>query len=109
MTGKKKPLSARAQRREAERAAVKLVRDRERLASLEPGGSPERPIAITSASEVEVAARGMPCVHCSGEVRVDEHLAETVGTSRLRIARVVCPACGVRRSIYFRLGAGLPN
>ncbi|MRG93360.1 hypothetical protein [Polyangium spumosum] len=109
MTGKKKPLSARAARREAERAAVKLARDRERLASLEPGGAPSLPIEITSASEVEIAARGKPCARCGGEVRVEEHLAETVGTSRLRVARVFCPACGARRAIYFRLGAGLPN
>jgi len=108
MAGKKKPQSPRAARREAERAAVKLARDRERLASLEPGGSPERPIEITSASEVEVMARAEPCPRCSGSMRVEEHLAETIGTQRLRIARVVC-SCGVRRSIYFRLGAGLPN
>lgn len=108
MSAKKKP-SARAARREAERAAVKLARDRERLAALEPGGAPERPIELTSASEVEVAARSMPCPRCGGEVRVDEHLAETVGAARLRIAKVSCPGCGLRRAVYFRLGALLPN
>jgi DNA-directed RNA polymerase subunit M/transcription elongation factor TFIIS len=105
----KKKTSARAARREAERAALKLARDRERLAALEPGGAPERPIDLTSASEVEVSARSMPCPRCGGEVRVDEHLAETVGASRLRIAKVSCPGCGHRRAIYFRLGGLLPN
>ncbi len=109
MGGKKKPVSPRTARREAERGAVKLARDRERLATLEPGGAPSLPLEIVSASEVEIIARSTPCVRCDGEVRVDEHLAETVGTSRLRIARVSCPACGSRRAIYFRLGAGLPN
>jgi hypothetical protein len=108
MSAKKKQ-SPRAARREAERDAMKLARDRERLAALEPGGSPERPIEITSASEVEVTARGMVCPRCSGEVRIEEHLAETVGGSRLRIARVVCSFCRAQRSIYFRLGATLPN
>jgi hypothetical protein len=78
MSAKKKP-GARAARREAERAAVKLARERERLAALEPGGAPERPIDLTSASEVEITARSMPCPRCGGEVRVDEHTAETGG------------------------------
>jgi hypothetical protein len=102
MSGKKKQ-SARAVRREADRAASKLVRDQERLAVLEPGGAPERPIELTSASEVEIAARGLPCPRCGGEVRIEEHLAETIGTSRLRLARVACSICGARRTIYFRL------
>ena len=108
MTAKKKP-SARAARREAERAAVKFARDRERLAALEAGGVPERPIDLASASEVEITARSMPCPRCGGEVRVDEHLAETIGAQRLRIAKVFCPGCGARRSVYFRLGGLLPN
>lgn len=108
MSAKRKP-SARAQRREAERATEKLMRDREKLASLEPGGAPERPIEISSASEVEVVARSMPCARCGSEVRVDEHLAETIGASRLRVAKVACSFCGARRAVYFRIRASLPN
>ena len=105
----KKKLGARAQRREAERQTEKFIRDKERLFLLEPGGSPERPIDLTSASEVEIQARSRPCPRCGGEVQVEEHLAQTVGSARLRIAKVACRFCGSKRSIYFRLGAAQLN
>lgn len=108
MTAKKK-LGARALRRQSDRDTQKLMRDRARLAALEPGGAPDRPIQIASASEVEVAARSTPCIQCGGEVRVEEHLAETIGAERLRIAHVTCRICGTKRAIYFRIGAPLPN
>jgi len=109
MNRKKKVASPRAARRESERKLERLSLDRERLASYEKGGAPERPIEVESASEVEVIARGVRCVHCATVVGVEEHLAETISGQRLRIARVRCPACGGRRSIYFRLSAGLLN
>jgi hypothetical protein len=85
------------------READKLLRNLEKLASLAPGGTPGHPILVTSPSEVETEARGKACPVCSGELRVEEHVAETIGGARLRIARVVCVACGRRRSIYFQL------
>ena len=105
---KRKP-GARAARREQDRAAEKLTRDLERLARLEPGGAPERPIALDSASQVEVAARAAPCPRCRGEVRVEEHAAEVVGGARLRVARVACGTCGARRSLYFQLAEATLN
>lgn len=105
---KRKP-SARAVRREQDRAAEKLTRDLERLARIEPGGAPDRPIALDSASQVEVAAAAIPCPRCRGEVRVEEHAAEVVGGARLRVARVVCPMCRARRSLYFRLAEATLN
>ena len=103
----KKP-RPRAARRQLERQAAKLARARERLADLEAGGSPERPIEIASASQVEVEARSRRCPRCDGELRVDDHDAATIGASRLRVAQVSCPRCGARRAIYFRLSA-LPS
>jgi DNA-directed RNA polymerase subunit RPC12/RpoP len=100
---------ARTQRRERERALEKLARDRERLARLETGGSPERPIELESASQVEVHARSMRCTRCEAELRVDEHVARTVGEQRLRLARLVCPRCGSRRDVWFRLAPALPS
>jgi hypothetical protein len=100
---KRKP-SARAERRAQDRAAEKFTRDLDRIARLEPGATPERPIALDSASQVEIAARSIPCPRCRGEVRVEDHAAEVVGGARLRIARVACAACGARRALYFRLG-----
>ncbi len=105
----KKKVGPRAQRREAERETKKLMRDRERLAALSPGGAPDRPIEVSSASEVEIAARAAPCIQCGGIVRIDEHLAETIGAMRLRITHVSCPACGTKRVVYFRIGSPLQN
>ncbi len=95
--------SARLLRRERARAHETLVRDLERLARLEPGGSPERPLAIDSAAVVEVRALAKPCPLCGGSMKVEEHTAETVDGVRLRVARVACTLCGVKRAMYFRL------
>jgi hypothetical protein len=106
MTAPKK-LSMRAARRALARRDAKLARDLERLARLEPGGNPERPLEIDSASQVEVHARSMPCPVCQGEVKIEDHAAETFGAARLRVATVVCSSCGLRRQVYFRLGSAL--
>lgn len=99
----------RAARRLLARQEAKLARARERLADLDPGGAPHRPLEVESASEVEPRARSMPCPKCEGELRVEEHAAATIDSVRLRIARMVCARCGSRRSIYFRLGSPLPS
>jgi hypothetical protein len=96
-------LSARASRREQARALERLATQREKLARLEPGGAPERPVVVESASQVEVHARSLQCLRCDGSYRVDQHLAETLGGERLRVVRLVCLACGARRSVYFRI------
>ncbi len=110
----KKPSRPRTERRAAERAGVKLADARMKLALLEPGGSPERPIEVTSASVVEPHAASLPCAACGERTRVDEHVALTVGDDRgtprsLRVAKVRCTRCGTRRAIYFRLGTTLAN
>lgn len=103
---KKRP---RTERRERERALEKLARDRARLAALEPGGSAERPIELESASQVEPHARSLRCTRCEAEMRVEEHVARTVGEHRLRLARLVCPRCGTRREAWFCLAPELPS
>jgi hypothetical protein len=100
---------ARTERREQERAMEKLARDREKLARVEAGGSPERPIAPESASQVEVHARSLRCVRCDDELRLDEHLARSVGEQRLRLVRLTCPSCGARREAWFRIAPALPS
>jgi hypothetical protein len=104
-----KKTRARTERRERERAQEKLSRDREKLARLEAGGAPDRPIELGSASQVEVHARSLPCTRCGSEPRVDEHLARVVGDQRLRLVHLVCPACGARRDVWFRLSSALPS
>jgi DNA-directed RNA polymerase subunit RPC12/RpoP len=99
----KKKLSPRAERRAGERAAEKLARDRERLAYLEPGGDSVRPIDLESASQVEPHVRSLVCLRCGTDVRLEEHAAVTEHLQRLRVARLVCPRCGARRDVWFRL------
>lgn len=100
----KKPVRPRTQKRAEERRFSALVKDRARLAALEPGGSEARPIAVSSASLVELEARGMPCALCGGAVRVEEHAAK----GGLRPVHVLCMQCGARRTVYFRVDA-LPS
>ena len=93
----------RAARRLSARAHARLVRDQERLARLEPGGGPERPLLIDSPVLVDARAVAKPCPLCGGSLRLDAHTAEVVDGVRLRVASVTCTQCGVRRSVYFRL------
>jgi hypothetical protein len=101
----------RTERREAARDAAKLARARMKLAAMEAGGAADRPIEVSSASIVEPHASSMPCPACGAPgVRVEEHVAITVQEDRrLRVARVVCPRCGVRRDVYFKIGTVLPS
>jgi len=93
----------RASRRTRARDHGRLVRDLERLARLEPGGAPDRPLDVESPSQVEVMAAGRPCPLCKGTLRLEEHAAATVGTRCLRVAHLRCTGCRVQRSLYFRL------
>lgn len=102
---------ARAERRLAEREAEKLARARLRLAALEAGGSPERPIELASASVVEPHAASLPCAACGASgVRVEEHTVRTSADGGLvRVVRVYCPRCGVRRDVFFRIRTDRPS
>jgi hypothetical protein len=76
---------------------------REELERTRPGGAPEHPIEVVSPAEVEVRARAAPCARCGSDVRVEEHVAETFGVTRVRVARVACGYCGAKRAVYFRI------
>ena len=86
-----------------------MVRERERLATLEPGGTPERPIEVVTAALVEPRARSMPCPVCNAPVRVADHTARTVNGVPLRLAHVDCPMCGHARIVYFVIREPQPN
>jgi hypothetical protein len=79
------------------------VDDLERLARLQPGGAPDRPVEIESAAQVEPIATRTPCPLCEATLALREHAQETVDGERLRVARLDCTSCGVPRSIWFRL------
>jgi predicted RNA-binding Zn-ribbon protein involved in translation (DUF1610 family) len=103
------PRKPRAERRAAGRQIAKDLRERERLARLETGGAPERPIEVISASLVEPRARSMPCPLCGAALRIDEHAARAIGGVPLRLVHVSCPMCGHKRVVYFVIVPALPN
>ncbi|PRP92199.1 hypothetical protein ENSA5_50470 [Enhygromyxa salina] len=68
-----------------------------------PGADPGRAIAVDSPAVIEGHAERWPCPVCEGQVRCEQHRAETIAEQRLRIARVRCPRCGFERDLYFKL------
>lgn len=102
--GSKRP--ERSQRRARERAARRLVRDRERLAGLVPGGSPERPIEVPSPAVIEGRVASLQCPQCEGTYTLDDHQSAGEG---LRVVSVTCRLCHVPRQLWFRLGSPEPS
>ncbi len=102
--GRKRP--ERTERRERERDARQLVRDREKLASLVAGGAADHPIEVSSAAVIEARVGALPCPQCAGAYRVREHRSEGPG---LRALDVVCRLCGVGRTQWFRIVVVEPN
>jgi predicted Zn finger-like uncharacterized protein len=102
--GRKRP--QRTARRAGERDARRLVRDREKLAALVPGGSEAHPIEVGSAAVVEVRVGALACPQCAGSYRLVEHRAPHSG---IRAVDVRCTQCGVARTLWFRLVSDEPN
>ncbi len=102
--GRKRP--ERTERRAQERAARQLVRDREKLAALSPGGSAERPLEVESSAVIEGRVRSMPCAQCEGPYRVADHRSAGAG---VRALDVRCDRCGVARTLWFRIVSVEPN
>jgi hypothetical protein len=96
----------RTERRARMRDARQLVRDRERLAELEPGGRANHPIPVASAALVERRARSLPCAQCAGEYEVRDHRS---GGPGLRAVDVRCRQCSVPRTLWFRIVEDAPN
>ena len=106
-TSKRRP--ARSERRAAERRSEREIADRLKLAALEVGGAPDRPIVVESASLVEPTAASMPCARCGERVRVEEHAARSIAGVSLRVVTVRCPTCGHSRAVHFRVVVASPN
>jgi hypothetical protein len=102
-----RPPRPRRQQREQERALRKTVRQLERLAAEMPGGSPERPIDVTSASVVETKARSLPCVQCEAiEMELRGDRATSTARGILRELALVCRQCHAARAVWFRVAPG---
>lgn len=97
------PKRPRTERRVAERKARDLVRAKEKLFQLGPGGTRARPLEVTSTSVIEVRVLQMPCVQCEvAAYRVREHVSIEAGLRRLD---VICRNCGAPRPLWFRVVA----
>lgn len=90
---------ARTERRKMDRDREKLADAREQLARISPGGSPERPLVVESASVVEPRALALGCARCGGELRLEDHAA----VQGLRRVRARCRPCGAVREVWLRL------
>jgi len=105
----KKPPRPRTARRAAAQVSRRAVERVERLGTQLPGGAPEQPLRVTSASVVEVRARAMRCLVCEGELELRAHLAEPEGPGDLRRVELSCRACGRARRLWFRIEPPLAN
>lgn len=94
---------ARTARRAAEQQVRRLVRKHDRLEEDLPGGTPARPLAVTSASVVEVRARGQRCLACQGELTLGAHEADGRADGQLRRVDLVCASCRRPRRLWFRI------
>lgn len=96
-------------RRDLARRSASFAAAVESLARLAPGGSPDHPLELSSASQVEPHAQSTPCPVCSGELRVVEHEAVVLSGRRLRVVHVRCHHCAAERQLHFRIGTALPS
>lgn len=95
--------AGRAKRRQLERVVRKSEATVDRVLGMLPGGAPENPIDVESASVIDTRAVRDPCPKCAGDSELVEHLATIVEQRRLREARVRCRQCGKERSVWFAL------
>lgn len=97
------PPRPRRKRREQEREIRKRVRRTEQAARDLPGGSPDLPIDVASASVVEGAARATPCIQCGGDLELRGDGATSTGRGVLREIALVCRRCHAPRTLWFRI------
>jgi len=108
-TKKKTNPRLRTANRELERKLEKLYEARQKLAELDPGGSPERPLDVSSASVVQARAEAQHCLRCNLPMRCDEHTTFAGPHGLLRLAKLDCRGCGATRDLYLRIVGSLLN
>jgi hypothetical protein len=96
---------SRTVRRQLEREQRKLDDARWKLAMLQVGFHPSRPIEVESASQIEPQVRGMRCPVCDVGFQVVEHTASPSG----RDVAARCPQCGRKPHLYFVIRSALAN
>jgi len=103
------PPRPRRKRREEERALRKQVRRAEARAGELPGGAPELPIDVASASVVEGKARATPCIQCGGDLELRGDRATSTARGLLRELAVRCRVCHAPRTLWFRIAPPSAN
>jgi hypothetical protein len=93
----------RTEERERARQREKLYEARAKLALLEPGGSADRPLDVTSASVVETRAEAEPCLRCNQPMRAVDHTTAASPNGLLRKVKLQCRDCGTTRELYLRI------
>lgn len=81
-------------------SALRKENSREQLLALQPGGTRERPIEVSSAAVIEPRVANLSCPHCGGTYRLHEHEREAPSLRRVDAG---CRVCSAPRSIWFRL------
>ncbi len=105
MARPKRPVRGRTALRRARTENEKLVRARDKLIDLAPGGTPARPIDVPTSAVVEPKASAVMCPRCDEPFFVESHEAVTTEHGRLREAKLRCKTCGRERSLWFRVVA----
>jgi hypothetical protein len=105
-----RPPRPRRQQREQQRVLRKTVRQLERLAGELPGGAPERPIDVASASMVDTKARVLPCIQCAAtEMELRDDRATSTSRGVLRETTMICRRCHATRVAWFRVAGDTAN
>lgn len=79
------------------------MRAQSRLLDLEPGGSPARPLDVSTAAVIEPKARAIRCPRCDEPFTLEAHEVSHARGEPLREAKLVCRRCGLGRSAWFRI------
>ena len=104
-----RPPRPRRDRRARDRALRKEVRRTEELAGHLPGGSPDLPLDVATASVVETMARATPCVQCGGELEPRGDRATSTARGVLRAIAATCRRCHAARTLWFRIAPPRAN
>lgn len=83
----------------------KLVRAKNALLDLEPGGRPNHPLEVATAAVIEPKAKSVVCPRCDEPFDIESHEAHTTEQGRLREVKLRCRTCSGTRSLWFRIGA----
>ncbi len=97
------PKRPRTLARAALRDVQKLAEARVKLAALEVGGSPERPLEVASASLVEPRALQHTCLACEGPLELVDHRVRHEASGLVREVVAQCKRCTKRRTLWLRV------